>query len=192
MELHIRSVDIAMTDELRSYAERRIEKLARLLDRAEDAQLEVRRRPQRTGGEITSVQVTIRAGRHLLRAEEEAHEATKAIDQAVDKMARQVRRFHERRTDRQATKPERSESVADLLPVDAVEETDFEDNGYSVPRIARTKRFVMKPMPADEAIEQMELLGHDFFLFFNSDESQVNVVYRRKDGSYGLIVPEFA
>lgn len=192
MELHIRSVDIAMTDELRSYAERRIEKLARLLDRAEDAQLEVRRRPQRSGGEITSVQVTIRAGRHLLRAEEEAYEATKAIDQAVDKMARQVRRFHERRTDRQATKPERSDSVAELLPLDAVDETDFEDNGYSVPRIARTKRFVMKPMPADEAIEQMELLGHDFFLFFNSEESQVNVVYRRKDGSYGLIVPEFA
>jgi putative sigma-54 modulation protein len=192
VEMHIRSVDIAMTDELRSYAQKRVEKLTRLLDRAEDAQLEVRKRPQRSGGEITAVQVTIRAGRHLLRAEEQDYEPTKAIDQAIDKMASQVRRFHDRRSRRQATKPERAETLSDFQPLAEIDETDLEEDGADLHRIARTKRFVMKPMSPDEAIEQMELLGHTFFVFFNSDESQINVVYRRNDGSYGLIVPDMA
>lgn len=195
MDLHIRGVDIPMTDDLRSYARRRAEKLERLLDRPADAQLEVRRRPQRSGAEVTAVQVTIRSGRHLLRAEESDYDPKKAIDQAIDKMVRQMRRFHDRRTDRQAVKPDRAETppaaalaTAAMSPAPELEES--EDVDESPTRIARTKRFTMKPMAPDEAVEQMELLGHTFFLFFNADEDQMNVVYRRHDGSYGLIAPE--
>lgn len=193
MDLNIRSVDIQMTDDLRTYAERRAEKLGRLLNGSTEAQLELRRRPQRTGAEVTAVQVTIRSGRHLLRSEETDYDPKKAIDQAIDKMARQMRRFHDRRTDRQATKPELIETnAADdaALPVDDVEEAIDDDADESPSRIARTKRFAMKPMSADEAVEQMELLGHSFFLFNNVDDEQMNVVYVRHDGSFGLIAPD--
>ena len=97
MDVHIRSVDVQMTDDLREYAERRAEKLDRLIDRDSEANIELRRRPQRSGSEVTAVQVTIRAGRLLLRSEETDFDPKKAVDQAIDKMARQMRRFHDRR-----------------------------------------------------------------------------------------------
>lgn len=194
MDLHIRSVDIPVTDELRTYAERRAEKLERLLDRGSDTQLELRRRPQRTGAEVTAVQVTIRSGKKLLRAEETDFDPKKAIDQAFDKMARQMRRAHDRRTDRQATKLDVAAITNSDTPVGSqvLDEAELyaDDDDEPIGAIARTKRFTMKPMPADEAAERMELLGHAFFLFYNVDDEQMNVVYRRHDGTFGLIAPD--
>jgi putative sigma-54 modulation protein len=69
------------------------------------------------------------------------------------------------------------------------EEDEFEDEE---PRIVRSKRFPMTPMHAEEAVEQMELLGHAFFVFFNAEEGEINVLYRRDDGDYGLLQPELA
>lgn len=195
MDLHIRSVDIPLTDELRAYAEGRANKLDRLIERGSNTQLELRRRPQRTGAEVTAVQVTIRSGKKLLRAEETDFDPMKAIDQAFDKMARQMRRAHDRRTDRQAAKLD----VAAITNGDApglaqspgvIETIEDDDEDELDAPIARTKRFTMKPMPPDEAVEQMELLGHSFFLFFNVDDDQMNVVYLRHDGSYGIIAPD--
>jgi putative sigma-54 modulation protein len=117
-----------------------------------------------------------------------------AIDQAFDKLERQVRRFHDKRTRRhapgQATirdgvttlEPRASEDGLDL------DELDLEDED-GIGGLVRTKRFDLKPMDVDEAIEQMELLGHDFFLFHYVDEDIPSVVYRRRDGAYGLIIP---
>jgi putative sigma-54 modulation protein len=191
MDVHIRSVDVQMTDDLRSYAERRAEKLDRLIDRSSEAHLELRRRPQRSGADVTAVQVTIRAGRLLLRSEETDFDPKKAIDQAIDKMARQMRRFHDRRTDRQARKPEELDaaSINGLAAPDVLED-DLAADDEGLFRVVRTKRFTMKPMATDEAIEQMELLGHSFFLFRNVDDDQFNVVYLRHDGTYGLIAPD--
>ncbi len=194
MDLNIRSVDIPVTDELRTYAERRAEKLARLLERGSDTQLELRRRPQRAGAEVTAVQVTIRSGKKLLRSEETDFDPMKAIDQAFDKMARQMRRAHDRRTDRQATKLDVAALSNGDAPLESqvLDEPEFagDDDDEPLGPIARSKRFTMKPMPADEAVEQMELLGHAFFLFYNVDDEQMNVVYRRHDGSFGLIAPD--
>jgi putative sigma-54 modulation protein len=191
MDVHIRSVDVQMTDDLRDYAERRAEKLDRLIERSTEAHVELRRRPQRTGADVTAVQVTVRSGRLLLRSEETDYDARKAIDQAIDKMARQMRKFHDRRSDRQARKPELLDGAElnGLAPIDVFEDdaTAEDDEPY---RVVRTKRFSMKPMATDEAIEQMELLGHSFFLFRNVDDDQFNVVYVRHDGTYGLIAPD--
>lgn len=194
MDMHIRSVDIPLTDDLRTYAERRAEKLGRLLDRTSETQLELRRRPQRTGAEVTAVQVTIRTGKKLLRAEESDYDPKKAIDQAFDKMARQMRRAHDRRSDRKGVKPEittldNGEVAAVALATDL---TDWgvEDDEQPLGPIVRSKRFAMKPMDPEEAVEQMVLLGHSFFLFHNEDEGQMNVVYLRHDGTYGLIAPD--
>ena len=191
MDVHIRSVDIQMTDDLRAYAERRAEKLDRLIDRSTAAQFELRRRPQRSGADVTAVQVTIRSGRLLLRAEETDFDPKKAIDQAVDKMARQMRKFHDRRSDRQARKPDVLDDaeLIGLADADAIEDDISPDDDEEY-RVVRTKRFSMKPMATDEAIEQMELLGHTFFLFRNVDDDQFNVVYVRHDGTFGLIGPD--
>lgn len=195
MELHIRSVDIPLTDELRAYAEGRANKLERLIERGSDTQLELRRRPQRTGAEVTAVQVTIRSGKKLLRAEETDFDPLKAIDQAFDKMARQMRRAHDRRTDRQAAKLDvaaiaNGDAPSVVQPLAAFETIEDDDDDEFGAPIVRTKRFTMKPMPPEEAVERMELLGHTFFLFFNVDDDQMNVVYRRHDKSYGIIAPD--
>ena len=114
------------------------------------------------------------------RAEERHDDAKKAIDLAADRMASQIRKAHERRASR-----DRRTSLADL-PL-ATEAAPIADERTVV---VRTKRHAIKPIDVDEAIEQMELLGHTFFVFQNADSGKIEVLYRRNDGAYGLIVPD--
>jgi len=200
VELQIRGNGIAVSDDVREFANKRAAKLDRLVDRVVEAKLELRARHNRSGPDTVTAQLTIQTGRHLLRAEENDPDALAAVDRVVDKLGRQVRRVHEKRTDRKGPRPE-------LVVVDAVGATDpdlpdldldldLEDaDGDEAERdrltgLVRTKRFSLKPMDVDEAIEQMELLGHDFYLFHNADESTLSVLYRRKSGDYGLLLPE--
>jgi putative sigma-54 modulation protein len=188
MDPQIRGSDIAISDDLRVFALGRLQKLDRRIDRVVDAKLELKKRHQRSGGDIVTAQLTIQAGRHLLRAEEQDHDPRKAVDLVVDTMDRQIRKFHERRTDRKGRPPIALAINGSEEPVVEEFESDADDEVESL--IVRTKRFSVKPMDPAEAIEQMELLDHDFFLFHNSEEAQLNVVYRRRDGTYGLIAPE--
>ncbi|MDP9356136.1 MAG: ribosome-associated translation inhibitor RaiA [Chloroflexota bacterium] len=184
MDLQFRALDLTDAPALKDFALERAATLDHLVDRVVDAQMELRRRHQRSGGEATKVQLTIQVGRQLLRAEEEDHDPRRAIDQVVNKMARQIRRYHDKRTDR---KGRRTELV---VPDTVADDTDDEET--SLPALVRSKRFAMKPMHVEDAIDQLELLGHDFYLFQNAEEDQMNVVYRRRDGSYGLLGPERA
>ncbi len=118
--------------------------------------------------------MTVQIQGAILRAEERGADMFAAIDKTMDKMRRQASRYKTRRQDRR----QRGE-----------EETVPEEEGAPV-EIVRVKRFEMVPMTPAEAIEQMELLGHLFFLFLNGEDGQINLVYRRKDGGYGLIIPE--
>jgi putative sigma-54 modulation protein len=107
-----------------------------------------------------------------------------SIDTVLNKMYRQIARYKGKRKNRW-----RGTSAApEPLPVELEEEYEYEEEEAS--RIVRFKRFAMIPMHPDEAVEQMELLGHDFFVFYNADEGQINVLYRRKDGDYGVLQPE--
>lgn len=127
------------------------------------------------------LEVTIPASSITLRAEVAGDDMYACIDKAEDILERQIRKNKtrlEKRLHAGAFKPEFFNS-----DVTVEEETDF--------KVVRTKRFAVKPMPVDEAILQMNLLGHEFFMFSNADTNQVNVVYRRKNGGYGLIEPEF-
>ena len=179
MDLQIRGNDVDVTDEVQSAARRHASRLDHLVDRVVDAKLELRTQSQRTGGEVTIAQVTLQTGRSTLRAEERAHDPIRAVDAVMEKLERQVRRHHERKTDRHGRR------LAPYVDEVAIDEVDDEDM-----KIVRTKRFPVKPMDADEAIDQMELLGHDFFLFENTDVKTVTLVYRRRDGTYGLLIPE--
>ena len=194
MELQIRGNGVPVTDQLRRFAEKRTAKLDHLVDHVVDAKLELRARHNRSGPDTVTAQITIQSGRQLLRAEENDPDALAAVDRAVDKLARQVRRVHDKRSDRKGARTD----PIDAAPIPSVagefdgadDETDRDGDGPI--GLVRTKRFALKPMDVDEAIEQMELLGHDFYLFHNADEQVLNVVYRRRDGAYGLLAPERA
>lgn len=181
MEIQIRGNNIQITDRIRSEAERHAARLDRLVDRVVDAKLELRHLRQRSGPDVIVAQVTLQTGKQTLRAEEHDPDAVRAVDLAMEKLDRQVRKVHERRADRFGRR----------IPAESIVSTEpptVESDNDEV--LVRTKRFPVKPMDTDEAIEQMELLGHDFFLFQNTDAGSMSVLYKRKDGSYGLLIPE--
>ena len=196
MELQVRSNGTEVTPGMREFIDRRIAKLDRLADRVVEAQLELRTEQPRAGLPLTTAQLTLQTGHHILRAEERADDPAKAIDAAIDKLVRQVRKHNEKRRERRRRAGEHplAEMAADpdldLPELDGMETRDADGTDEELEQIPlRTKRFGVKPMVVDEAIDQMELLGHDFYLFHNADEDQINVVYKRRDGAYGLLAP---
>jgi len=194
VEVQIRTNGTKVTQGMRDFIDRRMVKLERLADQVTDAQLELKTETMRSGAESTTAQLTLRTGKHVIRAEAEAAEPARAIDQAIDRLIAQVRKF----TDKRTTRKKRS-SRPDFLetsPEDTAslpEDLSFDDIPYDVlenTHIARTKTFQMDPMHVEMAIEQMELVGHDFFFFKNEEDEKFSVLYRRRDGSYGVLAPE--
>ncbi|MBA2776987.1 MAG: ribosome-associated translation inhibitor RaiA [Chloroflexia bacterium] len=194
MELQIRTNGTKLTDGMRDFIDRRMSKLDRLAEHVIDAHLELRTEESRKGIGITIAQLTLHTGRHVLRAEERDSEAAKAIDSAIDKLITQVRKYNDKKVSRRKRGGAPSQLSDDYAPQHLVEvpetqestaDGEPEESGF----VVRTKRFAMKPMLVDEAIDQLELVGHDFFLFRNVDEDQLNVLYRRRDGSFGLLAP---
>ena len=189
MEIQVRGNGVTIDDGLREFIAYRAGQLDHLVGRVADAKLELRGLHNRVGPDTTAAQITMRSGREVLRAEERASDQRQAIDQAFDKLERQIRRVHEKRTRRhaagQATIRDGGTGSETASNVDDLELEDDDEVG----ELVRTKRFGMKPMDVHEAIEQMELLGHDFFLFHYVDEDIASVVYRRRDGTYGLLIP---
>ncbi|MFS8583140.1 MAG: sigma 54 modulation/S30EA ribosomal C-terminal domain-containing protein, partial [Limnochordales bacterium] len=130
-------------------------------------------------------EVTVQVGSLLLRGVGRTDDMYVSIDSAVDRIARQVRKF-KTRINRKLQEGAKAARAAAVSVDAAAEEPETE---ASEPRVVRVKRFAFKPMTVDEAILQMELLGHDFFVFTDAETDEVNVLYRRRDGNYGLIEP---
>jgi putative sigma-54 modulation protein len=188
MQLTIKGKNVEVTDWVRQYIEKKIGKLDRYLPSLTEARVELSEEATSNPGHRQVVQVTLFDRRGLiLRGEERSADLFAAVDAVLDKMYRQIARYKGKR---RATRHRNGNTEADLgeaLPIEIEEEEEAEYRP-----IVRTKRFVMAPMSPDEAIEQMELLGHNFFVFYNADDGSVNVIYRRRDGNYGLIIPELA
>ena len=138
------------------------------------------RNPRVADKEDVEVTITTTTGT-LIRAGAHAPDPYAAVDMVVDRLERQVRKLKEKLVGRSHPRPSH-EARVHSAPED-------DDDGDQSPKIVRTKRFEIKPMTAEEAALQMDLLGHDFYLFSNSDSGEPNVVYRRRDGDYGLIEP---
>ncbi|MBI4858118.1 MAG: ribosome-associated translation inhibitor RaiA [Acetobacterium woodii] len=128
------------------------------------------------------LEVTIPVGKTILRAEERSEDMVTSIEDVVNKLEGQLRK-HKTKLQK------RNQDEATKFNLDGIE-ASTEDEIFQ-PKVVRTKKFAVKPMNVDEATLQMELLGHDFFVFLNGDTDDVNVVYMRKDGNYGLIEPTF-
>ena len=167
------SKDMAVSDSLKSRVEKKLSKLERYF--REEPEATIRFKVQKGARNI--VEITVNAAGVILRAEESSNDMYLSIDHAVDKLESQIRRHR--------TKLEKRIRTAELEPV--IEAPVYEEQNYD---IVRTKKFAVKPMSVEDAITQMELLGHDFFLFLNEANSELNVLYRRVDGSYGLLQPE--
>jgi putative sigma-54 modulation protein len=188
MEIIFRGQHLAVSDEFRKYAGDHLNKLTRYLPLADHAIVDVRREAKGDQGRYV-VQVTISANGTYLRAEERSFELEAAIDMATDVLSRQVKRFKETKllsSERRVGKDER-------LPIQAETERKTPlppDAEIILGRVVRIKRFPMEPMTEAEAIEQMELLGHNFFLFHDADKDTLAVLYRREDGAYGMILPD--
>jgi len=184
MELFIKGKNVEVTDRLRDYVEKKVGKLDRYLPSISEAWVELSTEGAKAAQDRQVCQVTVRSNGTILRAEERSDDMFTSIDTVLNKMYRQIARYKGKRKNRW-----RGTSAApEPLPVDLEEEYEYEEEEAS--RIVRFKRFAMIPMHPDEAVEQMELLGHDFFVFYNADEGQINVLYRRKDGDYGVLQPE--
>jgi putative sigma-54 modulation protein len=189
MQLSITGRNIDVTDYTRDYIEKRLQRVTRHLPSLHEARVELLGAAASSNGQRNVVQITLRAGGKILRGEERASDLFSAVDEVMEKMVRQVDRFKGKRMQRRHTAQAASENSLDaaVLAETAVAEAD---EGEAYRPIVKTKRFHTAPMPAEEAIEQMELLGHNFFVFYNAQDGQVNVVYRRNDGDYGLLIPE--
>ena len=177
MQLAVKGRGVEVTDALRSYAEKRLGRLERQLPDPEiELQLSAETNPSIRDSHVA--EATVRTKGPVLRARESSHDMRASIDQLVDKLERQVKRYREKRRRFRGAPPPEETVPADAIPMDGE------------PHIVKSKRFPVKPMSPEEAVLQLELVGHDFFVFQNADTMDVNVVYRRRDGSYGLIEPQ--
>lgn len=186
----IRGKNLTVSDDDRAYVERKLRRLQRMLDDRSEAEVELRLEGNRKVDDSHIVDVAVNtAGKHL-RGVGTASTFRVAADEVIDKIERRVVDARQRPRDRR-----RSEAARHPEPVLPLEETaEIVSEEPPEPdedsRIVKTKRFAIEPMFEEDAITRMEELGHTFFIFVNAESEQVAVLYRRKDGRYGLIEPE--
>lgn len=188
MEILVKGRNIPVTEALERYASGKVERVAKFFDDARsDSRAEVELSHERNPSipEPEVAEATLFINGSVLKAREASVDMYASIDRMTDKLERQVRRYRGRQIDRWQGQIKRQSQgpQADPEPFVVEEEEEVE------PRIVRTKQFQMKPMNAEEAVLQMELLDHDFYVFTSADTGDINVVYRRRDGDYGLIEP---
>jgi len=190
MQLLLQGKNFVISDRIRAYVEKKIGKLDRYLPGIEEARVEITQEKTKSAKDRNVVQITLRTNATILRAEERANGIYPCIDVVADKIYRQIARYKGKRVDRwhgQTNKRPAEEEMPPLEP--EVLDTIAEENEH---RIVKVKRFRVNPMSEQEAVEQMELLGHNFFIFYNANLGRINVVYRRADNDYGLLDPELA
>jgi putative sigma-54 modulation protein len=186
IDITVRGKNIEVTDGLKAYTEKRLQKLAKYLPNLREAIVRegVERNQHR-------VEVTLEGDGLLLRGEERSDNMYASVDLVFEKLEQRVKKFKDRHSHHSHhDKSVRKNVVAnnhtpfeEVLPA----QTDADELG---PRIVREKRVTMKPMVAEDAARMMELIDHDFYIFLDSDSDQVQVIYRRGDGNYGLIMPK--
>ena len=174
MRLQVKGKNVEVSETLKSYAQQKLSKLDKHVGDGARLELElaVERNPSISQNQVAEATVWTRGP--VLRARETSTDMRASIDLLVDKLERQARRYRDRRR----------RSAAREQPADAGPAADRE------PAIVKTKQFTVAAMTPEEAALQLELIGHDFFVFENAESGEVNVLYRRRDRGYGLIEPQ--
>ncbi len=179
MELQITGQNIELSPAVRRYIERKLGRLNRHLPNIIECRVDVSEEKTRSPRQHYLVRATVDGRGAMFHGEERGEDLFKAIDSVAATMIRQLEhhkgKLYEKGRGSSLARSESSEKAETTEPPG---------------KVVKVKRFAVKPMPVAEAIDQMELLGHDFFLFFNANTEEINLLYRRKDGNYGLIEPE--
>ncbi len=195
MHVTVTGRNIDLTPALKDYLIEKLKRAQKHFDQPLDATalLSVAKNPSIANNQ--TAEVTLKVNGTVIRGEESTENMYASIDLVADKIERQLRKYKTRYWQRSSNK-----TVRDSSPVLLEDTGTEEDDDFAVaqaiafepirPKIVRSKRFPLKPMKPEEAASHMDLLGHDFFMFINSETGQVNTVYHRRDGNYGLIEPE--
>ncbi|MCH7734309.1 MAG: ribosome-associated translation inhibitor RaiA [Chloroflexi bacterium] len=188
MKLTITAKNLTLNPDVEKYAQRRLSRLDRRLRHSVPARLVIRREDTRRRDERFVAEVTADLKGAILRGEERGASLEAAIDKVTDVLDRQIRRYKTRRKRRGKGLSEFEDRLAGMF--NEVESEEESPEVLSDGRVVREKRHPVTRMTVEEAVAQMDLLGHDFYLFLNAETGASNVVYRRHDGDYGLIVPQ--
>jgi putative sigma-54 modulation protein len=188
LKIHARNVDV--TPRLQEHVEKKVSKLDRYLPNIQEVRVDLAIERRKQGSDQCIAQLTVRNMRGvILRAEEKRQpDVYAALDVALDKMYRQIERYKGRRKRRGGGRiPEVEAELAAMEPVPLEGPVEEEEEKVTV---VRRKTVALTPMSEEEAIDQMELLGHSFFIFYNAETARIGVLYRREDGNYGVLLPE--
>lgn len=186
MDVDVKGRNISLTEALEDYAIEKVGRVSKFFDDGQsdsraEVQLTHERNPANAKPEVAETTLFINGA--VLKAREASEDMYASIDRMYDKLERQVKRYRGRQIDRWQGQIKNHESPQPQPFVVDEEEDEIET------KIVRTKQFQMKPMSPEEAVLQLELLDHDFYVFTSADTQDINVVYRRRDGNYGLIEP---
>jgi putative sigma-54 modulation protein len=184
VKIEIFTKNLELTDRLNDYVVLKVEKLEKFLDEVDECRVDLSHaKTARNANDRHVAQLTLRGKGFILRSEERSDSIFSAVDAALDKMKRQVARYKGKRARGRGD----GQTIAEVIETPPAETYEMEEP----PIIARRKRFMLVPMDELEAVEQMKMLGHEnFFVFYNANTSEYNVLYQRRDGSYGIIIPE--
>ena len=187
MQLIVHGRNVEINDWIRDYVNKKVGKLERYLSQVTEGRIEIGLNAAHANDNRYTAQLTMFVPGAILRAEEATGDILASIDAVVDKMAEQFRRYKGRRYDyrRRTSAAANAEAEMAATLVEEEEEVDQEETR----QIVRRKEFLLQPMDEEEAVSQMELLGHDFFIYYDVEDQGINVVYRRRDGQYGLLQP---
>ncbi|WP_456398612.1 ribosome hibernation-promoting factor, HPF/YfiA family [Mesoaciditoga sp.] len=172
MKIQYKSRNLEISDAMKEYFSKKMTKLERLVN-DDDGEVEVRFSKMR---QLYTVEVTLKMRSIIVRAEESTKDFYASVDNAINNLERRLKRFKER--------------FRTLKREKNVEEVSSENTPEETEKVVKVKKFELRPMSLEEAMMQLDLLDHEFFMFRNSESDQINVLYRRKDGNYGLIVPQ--
>lgn len=184
IKIEIFTKNLELSDRLNDYVVAKVEKFEKFLDEVNECRVDLSHvKTARNASDRHVSQLTLRGKGFILRSEERSDSMFSAVDAAIDKMRRQIRRYKGKRDRGRGD----GQTISQAIDNTYLEEISAEDKQ---PVIARRKRFMLAPMDEFEAVEQMTLLGHEnFFIFFNANTSEFNILYRRRDDTYGIIIP---
>jgi len=189
MKLVIQGKNIDITDSLRDYVDQKVTKAVnhfQNLTTEVDVHLSIEKNPRITSSQ--AAEVTIYANGTVIRAHESSESMYASIDLVADKIARQLRKYKEKRFTKKAIASPKDA----LAPVAPLVEIDTDRQAELPSDVVRMKYFAMAPMAVEEALEQLQLVDHDFYMFLNAESGEINVIYERNHGGYGLIQPRKA
>ena len=185
MRTTIRGKNLTVSDEDREYVERKLQRLERMLDDRSDAEVELRLEGNRKVADSHIVDVALSIDGQSLRGNAAASTFREATDDVIDKLERRTVEYKQRPRDRRRAEQARYSDA----PVDVGAAVELEEPAAETPLVVKVKRFAIEPMFEEDAVSRMEELGHTFFIFVNAENERVAVLYRRRDGRYGLIEP---